>query len=858
MEKVRERIYLAALLHDIGKFYQRADTGRRDTSKHLSDEVKKCQSTFLPSAYKKHKESKNDKLKNTKDKNRKENYTHVHCLWTAQFIKNYECVFKDIVKADFNELSDQDNFVNIAAGHHLRPEKMSALGQIIKNADCLSAGMDRDSPKALKDDEDQYTTGWDAFKKRRMTSILEGIGMEQNVWEDKINWKHLPVGKISMQKSFPEDGRDYMPDYSTIWNEFITDFELIQSNDFRAFSETLLQLLFKYTCNIPASTVNFRDVSLYDHAKTTAAIAVCLYDYSQSENETATDPFLLVGADFSGIQNYIYQIISKYAGKNLKGRSFFLRILSDAVLRYLLQELNLFQANVIYNSGGGFYLLAPNTKRVRDQLQKATEKIGEQFFADFSTSLSVVIDSISLSKDDLYQRKGCKLGNKWHDLFNRLKKKKAHKYDALIVNKYNSFFTPLLQGANTKRDQITGEEFLPDEKEYPIKEISVKENTGLQIELGKKLRDMEFMVVAQSNLSGWENVTCINPAHLGYYYYIVTNHDWENLSKTSQAEIKNVTVIRYNNEDFVSSMKWLNNTYQFDFYGGNKFEGQTFEDMTDYKQKRFSRLGVLRMDVDNLGEIFHSGIKPERSTLSRFATLSRSLDYFFSGYLNTIWNEVDPDRKKSVIIYSGGDDVFIVGSWEVCIEFAKRIRKDFHEFTCHNSKFSISGGIAIVSTKFPIIKGAAESDAEVIHAKNHQVWTQSKNSLSFMDFPLNWNCEFPQVEILKEKIAKLINSEEMPASFISKVQNHAANAEIENHIIQNYKTYWLLTYDLARMKERIENQSCVKIIENCIKEVCGDDSHLNGEQINTNYHLLELWAFAARWAELETRIDKEI
>ena len=37
---------------------------------------------------------------------------------------------------------------------------------------------------------------------------------------------------------------------------------------------------------------------------------------------------LLVGGDFSGIQKYIYKIASKHAGRSLKGRSFYLHLLS--------------------------------------------------------------------------------------------------------------------------------------------------------------------------------------------------------------------------------------------------------------------------------------------------------------------------------------------------------------------------------------------------------------------------------------------------------------------------------------------------------------------------------------------------
>src|SRR5690606_3646260 len=128
--------------------------------------------------------------------------------------------------------------------------------------------------------------------------------------------------------------------------------------------------------------------------------------------------------------------------------------------------------------------------------------------------------------------------------------------------------------------------------------------------------------------------------------------------------------------------------------GGNIFDGKTFDEFCQKEsEEAFHRLGVLRMDVDDLGYIFQNGIPPERATLSRYAALSRSFDYFFSGYLNTIQQAIAPNT--SFIIYSGGDDLFIVASWEDAVKLAKQIRDDFKVFTCDNPAFTVSGGIAI-------------------------------------------------------------------------------------------------------------------------------------------------------------------
>lgn len=272
----------------------------------------------------------------------------------------------------------------------------------------------------------------------------------------------------------------------------------------------------------------------------------------------------------------------------------------------------------------------------------------------------------------------------------------------------------------------------------------------------------------------------------------------------------------------------------------------------------FSRMGVLRMDVDNLGYIFQQGIAPERATLSRFAALSRSFDFFFSGYLNKIWKDINP--AKSFIVYSGGDDVFIVGSWEVVIQLAEKIREDFKKFTCYNSSFTLSGGIAIVPPKFPIMKGAEESATEEGAAKSHIVHgdvVYEKNAISFMDMALNWELEFPIVKKLKEKLYRMVDRNEMPKSFLSKLMAHYANSGMINHRITVPKTYWMLTYDLSRMKER-SNQEVKNLIDNCIQEICDQNRKtLDGEPLISEYNALELWTFAARWAELQYRTNKE-
>ncbi len=841
MSNMRNHIYLAAMLHDIGKFYQRADTGGVASSKFLND-VGKSERDFCP-------------LYNGK-------YSHKHVLWTAQFIQDYSSVFDNLLDAH-EVAATRDNLLNLAAGHHLSKDQLSELGQIIKEADCLSSGMDRESESALKDDQDELS--WDAFKKKRLVPILETIGKGESVpvnVDDK--WHHLPVRRLRLTKeTFPKERFDSAPDYIQLWKDFVGEFKFIQANTYHAFSETLLNLLYKYTVAIPSSTINFPDISLYDHLKTTAALALCLYDLKES-GETPQGRFLLIGADFSGIQAFIYQIVSKYAGINLKGRSYYLRLLSDAVVRYLLQSLHLYQANVVYNSGGSFYIIAPNTSSVRDNLTKANSQINERIFDCHKTSLFVAIDSVVLSDDALMHRNGCSLNQVWGELFEKRDSKKKQRYSSIIKENYSQFFDPIQIGGETPRDRITGEEFAPDEEIFSEKELSpLKKMTKDQIVLGRMLRDYEVMVVSEGEIPYWKDRHPVQPAGLGYFYYFLKRKDLEDMKEQLRASADKVTVVTPNGEngncDFMGKVDGIDNIYALEFYGGNEIVTEripSFEEMCEkhYSEDAFKRMGVLRMDVDNLGYIFQKGISPERASLSRYASLSRSFDFFFSGYLNTIWREVNP--KKSLIIYSGGDDVFIVGSWEVVIELAKRISSDFSDYCCDNPAFSISGGISLVPPKFPIMKAAELSAVEESRAKSHQVGNDDKNSLSILGMALNWDHEFDAVESLKDDIVNMNVDDELRKSFVSKILSHAMNANIINHRITSYKTYWMLTYDIGRMKERSKNKDTKDFLEICVNDICKNQKTLKGEPLNTNYHPLELWALACRWAELEMRTYK--
>ena len=160
-------------------------------------------------------------------------------------------------------------------------------------------------------------------------------------------------------------------------------FQRSDQDDDETYLEKILSTLRQHAWCLPSEYYAWpSDVSLYDHARITAAIAACLNEVepaklkdidaaltqdfhapdqlTNAQRQLLSEPVgLLIGGDISGIQRFIYTISGDGAARALRGRSFYLQILTDVLARSILNELNLSYCSVIYAGGGNFYLLAP-------------------------------------------------------------------------------------------------------------------------------------------------------------------------------------------------------------------------------------------------------------------------------------------------------------------------------------------------------------------------------------------------------------------------------------------------------------------------------------------------------------------
>lgn len=868
----RNIIYLAALLHDIGKFYQRGDKSYSDILNSLSDFSKQIANDICPLS----------------DTGR---FGYQHVIWTTDFFESNtgKEIFGKIKELNQNlyrvsPAGAEFNVINLASNHH-KPQ--SPEQAIISMADCWSAGIDRSDPETFEKEkvaEEKIKWGKSRYKKIPLYSVFNNInnlnlnsGFKLNAID--INKSIFPIKILSEENGNSEN------QYANLWKHFIDEFKKLPTDSIVAFTETLIFLLKKYTWCIPSNTMDMANVSLFDHLKTTAAFADCLYAYyvkNESDftynNETkrislkdGKHPLILIGGDLSGIQNFIYNISSRKAALSLKGRSFYLQLLIDSIIQKIISN-NAVRAtigHVLYASGGKFYMLLPNLPEVIEALKGIQNEIEIELWEKHQGQLSYNMDWIQFAFNSNEKKfsiseseRKILMGELWSRLADKLSKKKSKKFQTLICNdnSFNNIFNIKEVDEKFKVCAVTGQELNEntwtkiDDHENDNDATWVSKEVRKHVDMGRALKTADYCITFKGEEENSKylsnrlkhNSVIVNVANYLFDKIELTDNeaDFRSISSADTSRVKTI-----NNTNFLNGqIKGQQVSYGFMFYGGNKQaeingEIKDFQQLTrfipDYKNSE-TYLAVLRIDVDNLGEIFISGLPESQRSFAYYSNLSFMLDLFFSGYLNTLRNDKKYNEWVN-ILYSGGDDVFAIGRWDKIIEFAADIRIKFQEFVGRED-ITLSAGISIIDNKFPIAKAAFMAGEAELRSKQNNI-NGKKNALTFFGETISWVQEYEEVFTKKNKFVRLIIEQNMSKSILHKLMLYRQKKkEVEENISKDLSYLWNAAYYLKRFKERHkENKDALTFIDEIIK----NDTFQNRK--------LDLLALAARWAEVEIK-----
>jgi CRISPR-associated protein Csm1 len=722
-------VALGGLLHDIGKLMQRAGLERE------YPEIKNNYAIFCPPN------------------------GYFHAAHTAYFVDHFipDGLFPDNKAELYN-----------AARHHI-----SGQGDIYKDADCLSSGMDRRSRC-----EDKVRS--ESYKEVCLHSIFDCIELQYITKEKGDGNRHWVYKLVSESKRCLPDICPFIPKgnekcageeaYKKLWKEFSKEVEEIRhiKNPYCYFNE-LYWLIKKYTSYIPSATNVFPDISLFDHLKTTAAIVSVLYIVKQNPENVEDGEFILYGGDISGIQNYIFKI-SRVQGighiaKRLRGRSFYIMMLSEALSRYIINEIGLTQANINFCGGGNFEILLPNTPKVEAFLNKFELDVNEWLLKEFHGELGFVSAYVKIKKKDFCDS----YAEKRDELADKLEIAKRRKFCSKITDKdvwkeqtSDEYQKDICHSCNlnvVKKGKQFCKLCLQDEK------------------LGRLLPKSNYIVFSQNKISN-------DSIEFGHFGYVTLLKKEKVCFSEFSFNSNQKPIFIYGLKEENSAIKAIYHLSQTVPMALEEMEIDTEEDQEGNKIVQpgqilsFStladmslgdkKIGILKMDVDNLGLIFSLGLGDVDSgkvrSISRLASLSRQISSFFSLHLEGIcervfkeWKE-DPEntwqyREKVsnifYVLFAGGDDLVIIGPWEQIIKLAFEIQKAFRKFTCHNPNITLSAGIYICKPKYPVNHAIDKAEKALEQSKK-----KGKNRITVMGETFVWDIEADESKINQPHLKK--------------------------------------------------------------------------------------------------------
>lgn len=571
--------------------------------------------------------------------------------------------------------------------------------------------------------------------------------------------KFLPLendGILPVQKEAYSSAKT---DYQALWSEFENNLKSLNNLDFDCFIQALNSVLERCWWCIPSSNSSDAE-SLYQHSKMTAAIATVLYEYHKetgTENEQAVKDneamkFRFIKGDISGIQKYIFDLkTTKNNAKLLRAKSFQIAALGEVLSEFLIKQFDVTYANIIMSAGGNFMLLIPNTEKLTLLIPQLQLEIESYFMREYAGKLAVIVsdgkeaNEVSLLKENVQD-----LMNGIGEDADMAKQKKMQKVLRKNGAILSDLYSLLLQYGECPKCGVFPASGI-DENGNPCECADCKKLT----EVGGNLVRAGSILYKSDSLEAFSKIVKVS----------------------SKADIDGGSTVN----TFVRGkpVKYLPYTAP----RNEKGEIITFEEIAA-KSNGNTKLAMFKSDIDNLGLVFSSSLG-ERMSFSRYADLSHQLHYFFSAYYAwyvTSHSYIQNGKEKpySDVIYtvfSGGDDLCILGAWDAVLQFASDFEAEINKFTNNNPSVTLSGGITLSSCNVPVrnIAANAEENLEISKGRKENGITV-KNAITAFGTTVSWK-DYKQCLENGRKLEDCINKKELSSSVVYKLIDFANRAE---------------------------------------------------------------------------------
>ena len=373
---------------------------------------------------------------------------------------------------------------------------------------------------------------------------------------------------------------------------------------------------------------------------------------------------IYLSADFSGIQSYVLGVKSagKAQAKRLRARSFLLELFEHAALWTVKERLRIADDDVLVRGGGGFLLrIPPDTDPVR--LEEIHSGLQRKLWDESGGEVQF---SLGWGDTPLAARARLEL--------------QKHRIGASILQSSGGWDPegwsqpPLDEPFGKPCDicrQAPGSQCMQDEDEKALHCKSCLEAR----KLGEKLTRWKWM------RSGGNSVQA-----LGVGFKHVNNREPESF--------------------YVG--RWIPRY-------SDTYEPLTFQEIAE-QSRSDHRLAVLKADVDDMG-VRVGQVAREDQSYNRLRSFSHILHEFFG---QTIQEMLEESWPLIYTLYAGGDDLLLVGPWNVILDFAGALVGEFEAGPAQEySPLTLSAGIALTPYRVPIRHAVERAEEHLESAKQY-------------------------------------------------------------------------------------------------------------------------------------------
>jgi CRISPR-associated protein Csm1 len=775
-------IILAACLHDVGKFYRRAYRRER------------------------------------------------HATLSGEFVNEY-----------VPEFQDKGLVQGIVVRHHEEP--VNEATKIVREADWLSA-----AERRREEESEQEYRG----EMRRMGHIFAA--------HDGVFYK---VGPLDLRdyRILGGDAREEasMDEYRALWSAFLEDVKRLRElysdgikddPSLRHYIKTLLELLRKYMFFIPSAPsieVEVRN-SLYAHHKTTAALASAIL---LNKRDNSGDMFTIILGDVAGIQRYVYGSRTyKGALKMLRARSIYLSILTEAIARHIMNRLGLLPLNIMFCSGGHFMILAHYVRE--DELEGILKEIEEFLLREQRGLIGLKFSYVYMGREDFMDRE--RFRDKLEEAGRRLMESGLRLFRRVMRDYFDGVFGPV-----PVKNEICYSCGRTEKVETEVvdgREISLCDGCRRMRGLARELKDARYMLAISwgGGIAKPEELSIDNPeygVYTGPLNFTASGLSVSyNLCKDLDSALRlvhmflqqglkpvDVDIYKINDTDLSNELERLRSLGEdymdvarkislgFKLISKHTPLSRESGDIREFDEMAGASsgskmVGYLKLDVDGLGQ----RLRGYCETISDFLTFSETISFIMEGcieHMLSLYFSKDY-MNRLYLIYSGGDDLFLVGSWDAVVEAADKMYKELKEILKMDyGGPTISAAMVIEDPKTPV-----KICSEIVSDKLRRVKEAGKNGINIVGGRVSWSGFKGSLETAK-KLSQYIERGMISRGFIFQLSRLISDYERDPE--KAWTTYrYRLKYIMARsFKKDVRGELEGRLLmEDVYRELCERFIHL--------------------------------